>query len=266
MKALSAMPPLELALPLQIVGVAAAAAAALGIRARLALPIAWLAALFLRGMHTSIGKVMHNDIPLLLAVCPILFAPSADAVGLQARPPTGATKSWRYGWSLRLATILVAGGYFFAGVAKLTRSEFAWVTTDNLRWVLYFSSDSQPTPNNLALFIAGHPALAHAIAAATLLIEVGFPLVLIWRLAAWFFVPGAICLHLGIALAMGLDYSPWMATLVVLFVDWPAVLDRTRSIRRPSPRPGNAWHVPPYRRGWKALSLKLFLSAPTKPW
>src|SRR5207249_12137 len=74
-----------------------------------------------------------------------------------------------------------------------------------------------------ALFIADHPVLAHLVAAVTLAIEIGFPLVL-WRPSlAWAFVPGAVLLHAGIGLTMHLDYSAWAATALVVFTPWDRI-------------------------------------------
>jgi hypothetical protein len=97
------------------------------------------------------------------------------------------------------------------------------VTSDNLRWALYASGDS-----DLAVFIADRPWLAHALAAGTLLLELGFPLVLLLPRAAWLFVPGAVLLHAGIWVAMGLDYSAQAATAVVVFTNWPVVVAAVR--------------------------------------
>jgi hypothetical protein len=100
------------------------------------------------------------------------------------------------------------------------------VTSGNLRWVLYAASDTQPDPNRFALFVADRPVLAHLIAAATLVVELGFPLVL-WRpRLAWVFVPAVVAMHAGIGLAMHLDYSAMAATALIVLVDWPALADR----------------------------------------
>lgn len=118
---------------------------------------------------------------------------------------------------------MVAGAYFFAGLAKLVSSGPAWVTSDNLRWALYASGDS-----DLALFLADRPWLAHALAAGTLLLELGFPLVLLRPRTAWVFVPGVVLLHAGIWMAMGLDYSAQAATAVVVFTNWPLLVAAMR--------------------------------------
>jgi hypothetical protein len=235
MELMPTMPSKPLVVALQALGVLAAMLAALGLRTRVALPLAWACAVFLNGMLTSTGKVVHNDLVLLLCLVPLLAARSADAWSLDARraartPPDLASRL--YGWPLRTAAIVVAGAYFFAGLAKLVNSGPAWVTSENLRWALYASGDSE-----LALFIADRPWLAHAFAAGTLLLELGFPLVLLLPRTAWIFVPGAVALHTGIWLAMGLDYSAQAATAVVVFTNWPLVVVAACRLR---PAPASA--------------------------
>jgi hypothetical protein len=145
---------------------------------------------------------------------------------------------------------VVAGAYFFSGLAKLLHAGPAWVTGGNLRWVLYASSDQQPTPNPFALFVADRPALAHLLAAATLVVELGFPLVL-WRpRLAWLFLPAALALHAGIGLAMHLDYSAMAATAVIVLVDWPALAARRRARAAPVGQAGaRARRAEAQRRG-----------------
>ncbi len=132
--------------------------------------------------------------------------------------------------------VVVAGAYFFSGFAKLLHAGPAWVTSGNLRWVLYASSDAQAHANQAALFVAGRPWLAHLLAAGSLAIELCFPLVL-WRpRLAWVLVPAVVALHAGIWAAMRLDYWPMAATVLIVMVDWPAVLSRLRGSRaRPLP-------------------------------
>jgi hypothetical protein len=240
MRLLAAMPPREVVLPLQILGVIAAALAAVGLRARIALPVAWACALFLNGMLASTGKVVHNDVLLLLCLVPLLGARVSDAWSLDAlrqrtqRPRVAVD----YGWPVMTATVVVAGAYFFAGFAKLVYSGPAWVTSDNMRWILYSTSH-----RDLAFFIADRPWLAHLLAAATLLLELSFPLVL-WRAElAWLFVPSAILLHTGIWLAMGLDYSAQAATVLIVLTNWPALVSwlRRKLGGAREDVPGTAW-------------------------
>ncbi|MGI8427530.1 MAG: hypothetical protein ACR2FO_09195 [Actinomycetota bacterium] len=234
MNMFSSMPQRPVVIVVQILGVGSALMAAAGLFTRLSVPTAWTSAVFLNGMHTSIGKVMHNDVMLLLCVAPLLLAPCADAWSIDARRRgrgmLSPQASVKYGWPIRTAMIVVAGAYFFAGLAKVRNSGPAWAFGDNMRWILYASSDSQPEPNALALFIAGRVWLARVFATMTLAFELGFPLVL-WRpRAAWLFVPGAVALHVGIWLTMHLDYTAWIATVVIVFVNWPSFCRLVRSL------------------------------------
>jgi hypothetical protein len=195
-------------------------------------------------MTSSLGKVVHNDVLLLLCLVPLLPAPAGAAWSLDARrrrAPLGPSPM--YGWPVRTAMVVVAGAYFFSGLAKLLHAGPAWVTSGNLRWVLYAASDQQPVPNPYALFVADRPVLAHLLAAATLVVELGFPLVL-WRpRLAWLFLPAAVAMHAGIWLAMRLNYSAMAATAVLVMVDWPGVADRLRGDAA-ARRPGGAGAAP----------------------
>jgi hypothetical protein len=236
MELLPSMPPWGAVLGVQVLGTSAAVLAAAGLRTRFTLPLAWACGMFLNGMLTSTGKVVHNDVVLLLCLVPLLLAPAGAAWSLDARRRGIRLKtreSAHYGWPVRTAAVIVAGAYFFAGLAKLVNSGPAWVTSDNLRWALYASSES-----GIALFIADRPWLSHLLAAATLLLELGFPLVLLFPRTAWVLVPGAVALHTGIWLGMGLDYSAQAATVVVVFVNWPALVAAVE--RRFEPDPGCA--------------------------
>jgi hypothetical protein len=242
MHVFGSMPSRHIVLIAQIVGVVAAVLAAIGLRARVTLPLAWICGVLLNGMATSIGKVVHNDVMLILCLVPLLPARTSDVWSLDSlltryRPGHARRPAPQfgvsYGWPVRTALVAAAGAYFFTGLAKLVFSGPAWVLSGNLRWVLYAASDARGTPNALSLFVADRPWLAHVVALGTLAVELGFPLVLWKPRLAWFFVPGAVGLHLAIWATLGLDYSAWAATVLILFIDWPLVVDRARARVRP---------------------------------
>jgi hypothetical protein len=238
MNLFSSQPDRGLVLAAQIGGIAAGALATVGLFARATLPVAWAAGMLLNGMVTSNGKIMHNDVLLLLCLVPLLIAPTADAWSLDAlRKGREGSASVRYGWPVRTALLVVVGAYFFTGFAKLATAGPAWATSSNMRWVLYLSSDSQASPNPFALFVADRAWLAHLVAAATMLLELSFPVIL-WRprlrLA---YALGAAGLHGGIWLAMRLDYFAMAATAVIILIDWPAITSRGRNAR--GGRPGS---------------------------
>ena len=247
------MPSPEVVTTLQVCGIVTALAAAAGLALRISLPLAVGCSLVLNGMLNSAGRVIVGDAVLTLcllvllaggaAACeawslrdPVRRALGAPTSSVVSRTPTGA----RYGWPVRTTMVVIALAYFFAGVQKWRYSGLPWVTSDNLRWILYASSDSHSHPNSLALFVADRPVLAHLFAAGSLLLETFFPLVLFVPRLRWLFVPGAVSMHLGIGLAMGLDYSALAATVVIVFVDWPVVVAWVRRSAATVPAPGAA--------------------------
>jgi hypothetical protein len=231
LRLLDRMPSPETVAVLQALALGAAVLACVGLLTRFTLPLAWLAALPLVAMTSSLGKVVHNDVLLLLSLVPLLPSPAGAAWSLDARQRPVPGRGTAYGWPVRTAMVVVAGAYFFSGLSKLLHAGPAWVASGNLRWVLYAASDTQPDPNPFALFVADRPVLAHLLAAATLLVELGFPLVL-WRpRLAWVFVPAVLAMHAGIGLAMHLDYSIMAAVVLVVLVDWPALADRLQPAR-----------------------------------
>jgi len=232
------MPSGRIVLTVQVLGVVAAVLAAIGLRARVSLPVAWGCAMLLNGMATSIGKVVHNDVMLLLCLVPLLPARTSEVWSVDRaladrrgdrRDVPAIDPGISYGWPVRTAMVVAAGAYFFTGLAKLVFSGPAWAVSGNLRWVLYAASDGRVTANLIALFIADRPWLAHLLGLATLIVELGFPIVL-WRpRAAWLFVPGAVALHAAIWATLGLDYSAWAATVVIVFVNWPGLAGRAKA-------------------------------------
>lgn len=240
-KALPHMPSGELTGVVQVAGVLLAALAAAGLAPRLTFPAAYACALFLNLMLNATGKIIHNDVVLMLSLLPLIASPRAAshawALRLRRRPERPASAPARgaaYGWPIRTAMIVIALAYLFVGAQKLRYSGLDWITTDNLRWVLYASSDVQPDPNQLALFVADRPWLAHLLAAVTVATEIGFISCLRWPRLRWLLVPAAVGLHLGIGLTMHLDYSAQALAVIVVFVDWVVVVELVR--RRASPQ------------------------------
>jgi hypothetical protein len=246
LRLLDRMPSPEAVAVLQALALGAAVLATVGLLTRFTLPVAWLAALPLVAMTSSLGKVVHNDVLLLLCLLPLLPSRAGAVWSLDARLRPVARPGPAFGWPVRTAMVVVAGAYFFSGLAKLLHAGPAWVASGNLRWVLYAASDAQPEPNPFALFVADRPLLAQLVAAATLAVELGFPLVL-WRpRLAWVLIPAVVAMHAGIGLTMHLDYSAMAATVLVVLVDWPALADR---VRGPGPEPaGRSGPVPAEER------------------
>jgi hypothetical protein len=233
------MPSPEVATALQICGIVAALVAAAGLAIRMSLPLAFGCSLILHGMLNSIGRIIVGDALLTLCVLILVVCGTAASESWSFRAPLRRafrrvrrravtdpipehhdSSRERYGWPIRAAMITIALAYFFAGFQKWRYSGLPWVTSDNLRWIL----EGQAHPNDLALFIGDRPWLSHVLAMGALLLETGFPLVLFVPRLRWLFIPGVVAMHVGIRLAMGLDYSAQWLTVVIVFVNWPVVV------------------------------------------
>lgn len=227
------MPSPALASELQALGIASALLAALGVALRITLPVAFSCALILDGILNSAGRVLVRDALLMLCVILIIAAGRAAGDAWAVRAPHRTTAGPRYGWPIRTAMLVIALAYFFAAFQKWRYSGFAWVTSDNLRWILY----AQPHPSGLALFVADRPVLAHLLAGGTLLLETCFPLILFVPALRWLFIPAVVAMHISIQIALRLDYSAQWLTVVIVFVDWPRVVDWARRALAPVTAP-----------------------------
>jgi hypothetical protein len=245
------MPSQEIAVALQACGLVAALLAAAGLAIRASLPLALVCWLILQGMLNSIGRVIVGDAVLTLCLLVLLACGTAAAEAWSIRAPLRVFREFRrepapqpsippsgerYGWPIRTAMIVIALGYFFAGLQKWRYSGLPWVTSDNLRYILY----GQSHPDGLALFIADRPLLAHAFAAGSLLLETCFPLLLFVPKLRWLFIPSVIAMHVAIQIALGLNYSAQWLTALIVFVNWPVVVDWIRHALAPVQPPREA--------------------------
>ena len=188
-------------------------------------------------MYTTQGKVMHNDVLLVLCLIAIVFARHGDAWSLDARrrrrhAAAEPEASNSYGWPVRAAMLAIALGYLIAGLHKVAGSGgLGWASSDNMRWLLYVASDDQ-AGNAAALWIAERPWAAHTGAYGLLATECLFFTVLLAPHLRWIFIPAVVALHGGTWVALQLDYSAWPLCVIVVFVRWPAVVARLRGAAR----------------------------------
>jgi hypothetical protein len=248
MTLLDQMPSSALTRAALIAGIVAAALAIVGLRARTMLAIALAAALLLNGMYTAQGKVMHNDVLLMLVLLAIVCSRHGDAwsidgwlarrrAGRADQPaPTAAADATAYGWPLRTAMVVVSLAYLIAGLHKIVNSGgLGWAASDNMRWLLYLASDTQGH-NSAAFWIAEHPLIAHLSAYGLMATELLFFVVLLKPRLRWVFVPAAVALHAGTWVTLRLDYSAQLLTVVIVFVTWPSVVAWLGRRRRALPR------------------------------
>jgi hypothetical protein len=222
LRVLDGMPPVSVIVALQVVGTVAALWAAArgpggGRGARGAFVVTWLAYLVLAGLRSSLGKILHNDVLLLLAAVPFVAAwITSSADGSDERD---------CGWPVRAAMAVVAAAYFAAGVAKLRHSGVAWVTGDNMRYILSWAVvDGRMHFDGWTAWVSERAWLCTASAAGILGLELLAPVAVGAPVLRPFFVGSAALLHVATWVLLGLDYWAWIGTVVVVLVDWDRVL------------------------------------------
>jgi len=176
-------------------------------RRRLApLVVAWVCLLLLAGVRTSLGKILHNDVLLVLATAPVLLA-GRDPDDQEAR--TG----------LNAAAAIVLLSYLAAGWWKLLRSGPAWALSDNLRWSLAAGRGGARW-SALAGWLVATPVACIGLACGILTLEAGSFVVWLRPRLAPLFVAAATLMHLGTWLVLGLDYFAHLATVAVVLLGW----------------------------------------------
>jgi hypothetical protein len=220
---IGSMPPEGVLIGLQVVGVSAAIACIAGKAPRATFLVAWACLLVLGGLRGSVGKILHNDVMLLLACVPVLCSPVGTRIGSAAR---GAA----FGWPRRGGLLIASAVYCMTGLQKLRHSGLDWVMSKNLRWVLYNgAADGKAPTDAVALFVANRAWLATATGIGFLAFEVGAPILACWsRRSRWLLLLGSIGLHVGTYLTLGLHYWAWVLTITALVVPWDELMGERR--------------------------------------
>lgn len=227
---LDTVPSASALLVVQLLGLVGAVLAVVGRWPRAGFALAWLALLFLGALHSSAGKIMHNEVLLLLACVPVLASPPGARIGDQS-------SSTAYGWVPRASLAVVGVAYGIAGLQKLVHSGPAWVTSENMRWVLYQGADAGVAPV-VARWVAGLPVVPNLFALGAVTLELLAPLLLAYRTTRPFYVLAALGMHGSIALLLGLDYSAWVLTVVAVALPWDRLLRGPVLVAAPVPADG----------------------------
>jgi hypothetical protein len=189
-----------------LVTIALAVGFATGVAFRIVGPAFALALLFVTTYRSSNGQLLWFDNLLVLHAVLIGCSPAADALQLGGRGEAVVGESPRYGWPLRLAAIVTAVTYALAGVAKLRIGGTGWLDGDSLRNHVAFSATRLRvlggTPSPLAEPMMNMGWLFTPLAIATLVIELGAPLVLVMSKLRVPWVALAWSMHAAIAATM----------------------------------------------------------------
>jgi len=204
----------------------ALALSAIGLFTRVSMAVAAALGFYLLGLPHNFGHVYHFDALLVLALVTLACSRAGDAWSVDAlmtRRP--ARPSAEYTWPIRMVWTLMALVFLAAGIAKLRHGGTAWIASANMSFILlrsaYHTSDADPI-TTLGLWVASHAWLSRALAAATLVVELGFITSLISGRARRVFVPAGMALLVGIRIMMGPTFGGFLLANV-FWVPWQAI-------------------------------------------
>lgn len=192
---------------------------------------------YLCGLPNNFGKIHHLDQLLVWVFLVMAFSKCGDAWSVDAlirktRTRTVTMKkdpapSGEYTWPVHLIWVISVMVFFEAGISKLRHSGILWVTTETMQNFLlrayYHVSDSEPL-TSWGLFFARSHFWSSALAAGSLLLEVGFLFALFSPRARLVLVPSVVAMQAGIALFMGPNFYQ-MILCQSLWVPWDRVVE-----------------------------------------
>lgn len=207
----------------------------IGLFTRLSTAISFFLGLYLFGLPNNFGKTHHFETILVFAFLVMALSRcgdgwSVDCLIRTARRGTDSSSqrpsvSGEYTWPVRMIWLVMSLILFAAGVSKLRHSGLAWITSDSMAIFLlqhnYHIANSDPL-TSWGLNLARHAWLPHLFAAATVILEVGYPIALFSRRARWFIVPSAVLMFMGIAVLMGPNFYQLMLCQL-LWAPWDRV-------------------------------------------
>jgi hypothetical protein len=171
---------------------ASTATMALGMHTRTSIGLVILCIFYLKGVRDSLtGDVHHRylvpvQILLLLLLSKCGHAYSWDE---RRRAVKSRVEEWQASWPIKAMQVYTVFFYFWGGIAKLRVSGWGWVSDGtriqellmarSIMWGVEPGGD--PVANPLAWWLAHQPELCFLLGVATLVMELGFPLLLLVR-------------------------------------------------------------------------------------
>jgi hypothetical protein len=211
----------------------------LGFAHRFVTPLYALSSLHFFAYRTAWGGALHSDNLVVfhlfcLALGPATAAWSVDAWMQRTWPgrfrwlrwPELPRDDWGYGWCLKLMCGVTTITYLLAGVAKLIGGDgLGWASgkmlldqigNDALFKELVSSGGATP----MVTEVYRNSAWLVVPATLTLVVEVGAPLALLDKRLGWLWSLGALGMHHGILMIMGINF-PYPVTGVAFLSFFP---------------------------------------------
>jgi len=155
---------------------------------------------YLKGMRDSVtGDVHHRYLIPVQILFFLMLSKAGQLRSIDARirrwrgRAARHIEEWEASWPIKAMQLYVVSFYFWSGVAKLRVSGFEWFEGGQrlqailLKRALIWGADANgvPTGNPLAWELAHHPDLCLALSLTVIVMELGFPMLLLVRSEIW---------------------------------------------------------------------------------
>ena len=214
------------------------ALSSIGLFTRISTVSAFILGMYLLGLPHSFGNINHYDALVVFVFGIMALSRCGDSCSIDRliwkarhRNDTSGQRpqiSGEYTWPIRAVWVMFALIFLGAGVSKLRHVGLEWIFSDNIAVLLLRAQFEGKSAVPWGFFLAQHQWLTQLVAAATVAIEVGYPLALFSRRARWILVPGAYSMQIGISLLMGITFSTFLICNL-FWVQWACVGSRFAS-------------------------------------
>ncbi len=200
--------------------------------------LAFALVLFYQGLLRSFGHFNHDEMLGIYFLLILAFTPCSDAFSIDNwRRPRRPQEGFRYGYPVLLMMLLMAWVYFSSGMLKLRVSGLNYFHPDNLpALAIYHSLDNlHDTSFKFAFLLPQVRQYLPPVVALVLVWELLFPLAVFWQRVRWWILSFGVLFHVSTLLLMNI-FFPHQLALYLVFVDWPALIHRMRSVTLQSDR------------------------------
>lgn len=224
-----------------VVWKASLALSCLGLLTRVSTASSFVFGTYLLGLPHNFGYTSHAVGLVVIVLGIMALSRCGDGVSLdrvihRARRDSNPSDSdprisGEYTWPIRAVWLTFSLVFFAAGVTKLRSSGLEWIFSDHLAIIMVRSNYGYVLDPLVAwgLILAQYGWLTRSMAAATILLEVGYPLALFSSRARWIVVPAMFLMLVNIRLLLG---PPFYEFLIchLFWVPWNRVSRRLAGI------------------------------------
>ena len=200
---------------------------AVGLLTRLSTGVVVVAAFYLLCVQNNFGKIGHSEPLVLWAFLFMFLAPCGDAASLDAlirrrrgRPPPPV--SGAYTWPIRAVWVMICVIFFLAGYQKWVWAGVAWAMPDSFGTMLVWHYYTNEPWTDAALHLSRMTPLVFLMGVGSLVLELTFPLALIFRRLRPIIALSGFMMQVGIMVLLEVSFLKFFI-VYVFWIPWDVV-------------------------------------------